>query len=58
MELIQLFVLQMINIRQEVSVPACFINFRGKKMKNAIQSETISYALGFGERSKFDELTL
>ena len=27
-------------------------------MKNAIQSETISYALGFGEKSKFDEKTL
>ena len=46
------------NIRQEVPVPACFINFRGKKMKNAIQNETESYELGFGERSKFDQTTL
>ena len=35
-ELIQLFVLSMINIRQEISIPGCFINFRGKKMKNAV----------------------
>ena len=35
-ELMQLFVLQMMNIRQEVLVPGCFINFRGKKMKNAV----------------------
>ena len=27
-------------------------------MKNAVQSETASYALGFGEKSKFDEMTL
>ena len=27
-------------------------------MKNAVQSETMSYALGFGERSKFDQTTL
>ena len=46
------------NIRQEVPVPACFINFRGEKMKNAIQNETESYELGFGERSKFDQTTL
>ena len=39
-------------------MPACFINFRGKKMKNAVQNETSSYALGFGEKSKFDEKTL
>ena len=30
-ELIQLFILSMINIRQEVTIPDCFINFRGKK---------------------------
>ena len=57
-ELIQLFVMQMMNIRQEISVPVCFVDFRGKKMKNAIQNETQSYALGFGDRSKFDETTL
>ena len=27
-------------------------------MKNCVQSETESYALGFGEMSKFDETTL
>ena len=27
-------------------------------MKNAVQSETESYALGFGEKSLFDESTL
>ena len=27
-------------------------------MKNTVQSETQSYALGFGEKSKFDETTL
>ena len=27
-------------------------------MKNAVQNETMSYALGFGEKSKFDEATL
>ena len=27
-------------------------------MKNAIQNETSSFALGFGEKSKFDETTL
>ena len=48
----------MINIRQEISVPGCFIDFRGKKMKNTVQNETSSYALGFGDKSKFDETTL
>ena len=38
------------NICQEISVPGCFINFRGKNNKNAIQNETGSYALGLGER--------
>ena len=46
------------NICQEVSVPGCFINFRGKSNKNAIQNETSSFALGFGERSESDETTL
>ena len=46
------------NICQEVSVPGCFINFRGGSNKNAIQNETASYTLGFGEKSKFDETTL
>ena len=27
-------------------------------MKNAVQNETSSYALDFGEKSKFDEKTL
>ena len=27
-------------------------------MKNTVQNETISYALSFGEKSKFDESTL
>ena len=27
-------------------------------MKNAVQNETSSYALGFGDKSKFDEKTL
>ena len=27
-------------------------------MKNAVQNETQSYALGFGERSEFDKKTL
>ena len=27
-------------------------------MKNTVQNETESYALGFGEMSKFDETTL
>ena len=53
-ELIQLFVLKKMNICQEVSVPDCFINFRGKNNKNAIQNETCSFALGFGEKSHFD----
>ena len=53
-----MFILKMMNIRQEVPVPACFIDFRGKKMKNAVQNETESYALGFGEKSKFDQTTL
>ena len=57
-ELIQLFVLQKINICQEISVPGCFLNFRGKNNSNAIQNETASFALGFGEKSKFDERTL
>ena len=42
------------NIRQEVSVPDCFINFRGKKMKYTAQIETTRYALGFGEKSQID----
>ena len=46
------------NICQEISVPGCFVNFRGKNNKNAIQNETASFALGFGEKSKFDETTL
>ena len=46
------------NIRQEIFIPDCFVNFRGKKMKNAIQNETTRYALGFGEKSQFDESTL
>ena len=58
MELIQLFVIQMINIRQEISIPDCFIDFRGENMKNAVQNETSRYALGFGDKSKFDETTL
>ena len=57
-ELIQLFVLQKMNICQEITVPTCFVNFRGKNNKNAIQNETAAYALGFGEKSKFDETTL
>ena len=35
-ELIQLFILLMINIRQEISVPGCFVDFRGKNMKNTV----------------------
>lgn len=27
-------------------------------MKNAIQNETTTFTLGFGEKSKFDETTL
>ena len=27
-------------------------------MKNAVQNESARYALGFGEKSKFDETTL
>ena len=27
-------------------------------MKNAVQNETSSYAISFGEKSKFDEKTL
>ena len=27
-------------------------------MKNTVQNETQSYALGFGEKTKFDEATL
>ena len=27
-------------------------------MKNAVQNETESYALGFGDKSKFDQTTL
>ena len=27
-------------------------------MKNTVQNETESYALGFGEKSKFDQTTL
>ena len=46
------------NICQEISVPGCFINFRGKNNKNAIQNETGSFTLGFGEKSEFDEATL
>ena len=57
-ELIQMFVLKKMNICQEVSVPGCFINFRGKNNKNAIQNETGSFALGFGEKSQFDQTTL
>ena len=57
-ELIQLFVLLKMNICQEVEVPTCFVNFRGKSMKNAIQNETTTFTLGFGEKSKFDETTL
>ena len=34
------------------------MNFRGENNKNAIQNETDSFALGFGEKSKFDETTL
>ena len=57
-EVVQLFVLLIMNIRQEISVPGCFIDFRGQKMKNTVQNETESFALGFGEKSKFDETTL
>ena len=46
------------NIRQEVSIPDCFVNFRGKNLKNAIQKETATYALSFGDKSKSDEMTL
>ena len=54
----QLFLLMSLNIRQEVQIPECFVGFRGARSKNAIQNETSSYALGFGEKSKFDEATL
>ena len=57
-EIIQLFVLSSMNIRRELSILDCFINFRGKKMKNAVQNETSKYALSFGEKSKFDQTTL
>ena len=46
------------NICQEISVPGCFVNFRGDKMKNSVVNETSSYTLGFGEKTKFDEITL
>ena len=34
------------------------MNFKGKREKNVVQNETSSYALGFGIKSKFDEMTL
>jgi hypothetical protein len=46
------------NIRQEVAIPDCFSNFRGKKMKNAVSNETTRFALSFGDKSKSDEMTL
>ena len=45
------------NIWQEISIPGCFVNFRGKKLKNCAQAETESYILGFGDKSKFDRMT-
>ena len=50
-ELLQLFVLSSINIRHELYIPDCFSDFRGKKMKNAVQNETSRYALSFTDNS-------
>ena len=43
---------------REVQVPECFAGFRGQRMKNAVQNETESYALSFGENSEFNKITL
>ena len=53
----QQFLLSKLNLRQEVTIPDCFINFRGVKMKNCVQNETSRYALGFDEKSNFDRTT-
>ena len=50
----QLCVLAKMNLRQEIIVPDFVIDFRGSKMKNAIQNETERYALKFREQSEFD----
>ena len=40
-------------------LPDCVLNFKGNRKKNSIQNETTtSYALGFGVKSKFNEMTL
>ena len=54
----QLFINSMINIQQEILIPDCFLNFKGKREKNTVQNETASYALGFRVESKFNEATL
>ena len=54
MELIQQFILSKVNLRQEVTIPDCFIDFRGENMQNTVQNETFRYALSFGDKSKFD----
>ena len=45
----------MMNIRQEVSIPKCLLNFRGNENKFKVESETQSYALCFGGMSKLDK---
>ena len=46
------------NFWQEVSVPACFVDFRGEKLKNSVTPDTESFALRFGGKSKSDEKTV
>ena len=48
----------MMNFWQEVTVPGCFINFRGESLKNSYTPDTESFALSFGDKSKFDEKTV
>ena len=56
-EVLQLFEQKMINLRQDLIVPDCFLDFRGVNMKNTVQNETSTYTLGLGNQLSFDQRT-
>ena len=47
-----------INFQQEALMPDCLSGFRGSKQRNAVQNETVRFALRFGEKSQFVDKTL
>ena len=56
-EVLQLFQQKMINLRLDLIVPECFLDFRGAEMKNTVQNETTTYTLGLGNQFLFDQRT-